>query len=132
LLAAFRAKVRDTLRNFNGREITTAGDGFLAAFDGPARAIRRAGAIREAARSLGLEVRCGLHTVECELVGEDLAGIAVHIGARVTALAAPGEVLVSQTVRDLVAGLGLTFAERGVRTLKGAPSEWRVFQAIVD
>jgi class 3 adenylate cyclase len=132
LLAAFRAKVRDTLRNFNGREITTAGDGFLAAFDGPERAIRRAGAIREAARSLGLEVRCGLHTVECGLVGEDLTGIAVHIGARVTALAAPGEVLVSQTVRDLVAGLGLTFAERGVHTLKGAPSEWRLFQAIVD
>jgi class 3 adenylate cyclase len=132
LLAAFRAKVRDTLRNFNGREINTAGDGFLAAFDGPARAIRCAGAIREGARSLGLEVRCGLHTGECELVGEDLAGIAVHIGARVTALAAPGEVLVSQTVRDLVAGSGLTFAERGVHTLKGVPSEWRLFQAIVD
>jgi class 3 adenylate cyclase len=132
LLAAFRAKVRDTLLNFNGREINTAGDGFLAAFDGPARAIRCAGAIREGARSLGLEVRCGLHTGECELVGEDLAGIAVHIGARVTALAAPGEVLVSQTVRDLVAGSGLTFAERGVHTLKGVPSEWRLFQAIVD
>jgi class 3 adenylate cyclase len=132
LLAAFRAKVRDTLRNFNGREINTAGDGFLAAFDGPARAIRCAGAIREGARSLGVEVRCGLHTGECELVGEDLAGIAVHIGARVTALAAPGEVLVSQTVRDLVAGSGLTFAERGVHTLKGVPSEWRLFQAIVD
>jgi class 3 adenylate cyclase len=132
LLAAFRAKVRDTLLNFNGREINTAGDGFLAAFDGPARAIRCAGAIREGGRSLGLEVRCGLHTGECELVGEDLAGIAVHIGARVTALAAPGEVLVSQTVRDLVAGSGLTFAERGVHTLKGVPSEWRLFQAIVD
>jgi len=132
LLAAFRAKVREMLRNFNGREINTAGDGFLAAFDGPARAIRCAGAIREAARLLGLEVRCGLHTGECELVGEDLAGIAVHIGARVTALAAPGEVLVSQTVRDLVAGSGLTFAERGVHTLKGVPSEWRLFQAIVD
>jgi class 3 adenylate cyclase len=132
LLAAFRAKVRDTLRNLNGREINTAGDGFLAAFDGPARAIRCAGAIREAARSLGLEVRCGLHTGECELVGEDLAGIAVHIGARVTALAAPGEVLVSQTVRDLVAGSGLTFTERGVHTLKGVPSEWRLFKAIVD
>jgi class 3 adenylate cyclase len=132
LLAAFRAKVRDTLRNFNGREINTAGDGFLAAFDGPARAIRCAGAIRQGARSLGVEVRCGLHTGECELVGEDLAGIAVHIGARVTALAAPGEVLVSQTVRDLVAGSGLTFAERGVHTLKGVPSEWRLFQAIVD
>jgi class 3 adenylate cyclase len=132
LLAAFRAKVRDVLRNFKGREINTAGDGFLAAFDGPARAIRCAGAIREAASSLGLEVRCGLHTGECELVGDDLAGIAVHIGARVAALAVPGEVLVSQTVRDLVAGSGLTFAERGVHTLKGVPNEWRLFQAIVD
>jgi len=132
LLAAFRAKVRETLRNFNGREINTAGDGFLAAFDGPARAIRCAGAIREAAHSLGLEVRCGLHTGECELVGEDLAGIAVHIGARVAALAAPGEVLVSQTVRDLVAGSGLAFAERGMHTLKGVPSEWRLFHDVVD
>jgi class 3 adenylate cyclase len=132
LLAAFRAKVRDVLRNFKGREINTAGDGFLASFDGPARAIRCAGAVREAARSLGLEVRCGLHTGECELVGDDLAGIAVHIGARVAALAAPGEVLVSQTVRDLVAGSGLTFTERGVHTLKGVPSEWRLFQAVVD
>jgi class 3 adenylate cyclase len=132
LLAAFRAKVRETLRNFKGREINTAGDGFLAAFDGPARAIRCAGAIRDAAHSLGLEVRCGLHTGECELVGEDLAGIAVHIGARVAALAAPGEVLVSQTVRDLVAGSGLAFAERGMHTLKGVPSEWRLFNAVVD
>ena len=113
LLGAFYAKVREVLRHFRGREIHTAGDGFLAAFDGPARAIRCAGAIRDAVRSLGLEVRCGLHTGECELVGEDLAGIAVHIGARVAALAAPGEVLVSQTVRDLVAGSGLTFEERG-------------------
>jgi class 3 adenylate cyclase len=132
LLAAFRAKVRETLRNFKGREINTAGDGFLAAFDGPARAIRCAGAIREAAHSLALEVRCGLHTGECELVGEDLAGIAVHIGARVAALAAPGEVLVSQTVRDLVAGSGLGFAERGIHTLKGVPNEWRLFHAVVD
>jgi class 3 adenylate cyclase len=132
LLAAFREKVRDVLRNFKGREINTAGDGFLAAFDGPARAVRCAGAVREAARSLGLEVRCGLHTGECELVGEDLAGIAVHIGARVSALATPGEVLVSQTVRDLVAGSGLRFVERGVHTLKGVPSEWRLFQAVVD
>lgn len=124
--------MRDVLRNFKGREINTAGDGFLASFDGPARAIRCAGAVREAARSLGLEVRCGLHTGECELVGDDLAGIAVHIGARVAALAAPGEVLVSQTVRDLVAGSGLTFTERGVHTLKGVPSEWRLFQAVVD
>ena len=132
LLTAFYAKVREVIRNFRGREINTAGDGFFAAFDGPARAIRCAGTIREAVRSLGLEVRCGLHTGECELVGEDLAGIAVHIGARVAALAAPGEVLVSQTVRDLVAGSGLSFEEHGVHTLKGVPSEWRLFQAIMD
>lgn len=132
LLTAFYAKVREVIRNFRGREINIAGDGFFAAFDGPARAIRCAGAIREAVRSLGLEVRCGLHTGECELVGEDLAGIAVHIGARVAALAAPGEVLVSQTVRDLVAGSGLSFEEHGVHTLKGVPSEWRLFQAIMD
>jgi class 3 adenylate cyclase len=132
LLAAFRARVRETLRYFKGREINTAGDAFLAAFDGPARAIRCAGAIREAAHSLGLEVRCGLHTGECELVGEDLAGIAVHIGARVAALAVPGEVLVSQTVRDLVAGSGLAFAERGTHKLKGVPNEWRLFHAVVD
>src|SRR5260370_39881290 len=119
-------------RKFSGREVNTAGDGFLAAFDSPARAVRCAGAIREAVRSLNLEVRCGLHTGECEVVGEDLAGIAVHIGARVAAKAAPGEGLVSQTVRDLVAGSGLTFAERGVHTFKGVPSEWPLFQASVS
>jgi len=102
------------------------GDGFLAAFDGPARAIR------DAVRSLGLEVRCGLHTGECEVVGNDLAGIAVHIGARVAALAAPGEVLVSQTVCDLVAGSGLALEERGTHTLKGVPKEWHLFRAVLD
>ena len=131
LLDAFYSKVRDVLRQFRGREIDTAGDGFLAAFDGPARAVRCAGAIREAVRSLDLKVRCGLHTGECELAGERLAGIAVHIGARVAALAAPQEVLVSQTVRDLVAGSGLTFAERGTHQLKGVPGEWRLFGAMV-
>ena len=104
----------------------------LAAFDGPARAIRCASAIRDTVRRLGLEVRCGLHTGECELVGKDLAGIAVHIGARVAALAAPGEVLVSQTVRDLVAGSGLEFEERGLHTLKGVPNEWLLFRALSD
>ena len=108
------------------------GDGFLATFDGPARAVRCAGAIRDAVRSLGLEVRCGLHTGECEIAGADLAGIAVHIGARVAALAAPGEVLVSQTVRDLVAGSGLTFEARGAHMLKGVPSEWHLFRAAVE
>ena len=105
------------------------GDGFLAAFDGPARAIRCAGAICERLRPLNLEVRCGLHTGECEIVGDNLAGIAVHIGARVAALADPGDVLVSQTVRDLVAGSGLTFEERGTHSLKGVPDNWRLFRA---
>jgi class 3 adenylate cyclase len=132
LLEAFRARVRAVLLQFRGREIDTAGDGFLAALDGPARAVRCAGAIRDAVRPLGLEVRCGLHTGECERVGQGLAGIAVHIGARVAGLAAPGEVLVSQTVRDLVAGSGLAFEERGTHTLKGVPNEWRLFRAIPD
>jgi len=132
LLEAFYARVREVLQLYRGREVSTAGDGFLAAFDGPARAIRCAGAIGKAVRALGLDVRCGIHTGECELVGTDLAGIAVHIGARVAALAASGEVLVSQTVRDLVAGSGLAFNERGQHRLKGVPEEWRLFQAILD
>jgi class 3 adenylate cyclase len=132
LLEAFYAKVREVLKQYRGREINTLGDGFLAAFDGPARAIRCAGAIRDAVRSLNLEVRCGLHTGECEVVGNDLAGIAVHTGARVAGLAAPGEVLVSQTVRDLVAGSGLSFEDRGIHALKGVPNEWRLFRAVLN
>jgi class 3 adenylate cyclase len=132
LLEAFYAKVREVLKQYRGREINTLGDGFLAAFDGPARAIRCAGAIRDAVRSLNLEVRCGLHTGECEVVGNDLAGIAVHTGARVAGLAAPGEVLVSQTVRDLVAGSGLSFEDRGIHALKGVPNEWRLFRAALN
>ena len=132
LLDNFYLNVRNVLKAHRGREIKTLGDGFLATFDGPARAVRCAGAIRDAVRSLGLEVRCGLHTGECEIVGADLAGIAVHIGARVAALAAPGEVLVSQTVRDLVAGSGLTFEARGAHMLKGVPSEWHLFRAAVE
>lgn len=132
LLEAFYAKVREVLQLYRGREVSTAGDGFLAAFDGPARAIRCAGAIGKAVRPLGLGVRCGIHTGECELVGNDLAGIAVHIGARVAALAAAGEVLVSQTVRDLVAGSGLAFNERGQHRLKGVPDEWRLYRAALD
>jgi class 3 adenylate cyclase len=132
LLEAFYAKIREVLKQYRGREINTSGDGFLAAFDGPARAIRCAGAIRDALRDLKLEVRCGLHTGECELVGNDLAGIAVHTGARVAGLAAPGEVLVSQTVRDLVAGSGLSLEDRGVHALKGVPNEWRLFRAILN
>jgi pimeloyl-ACP methyl ester carboxylesterase len=130
LLEAFYAKARAALREYRAREIDTAGDGFLAAFDGPARAIRCAGAIRDAVRALGIEVRCGVHTGECEVTGEKLAGIAVHIGARIAGLAAPGEVLVSQTVRDLVAGSGLLFEERGARTLKGVPDTWLLFKAL--
>jgi class 3 adenylate cyclase len=129
LLEAFYANAREVLEHYRGREVNTSGDGLLAAFDGPARAIRCAGAIRDSVRSLGLEVRCGLHTGECELVGKDLAGIAVHIGARVASVAKPGEVLVSQTVRDLVAGSGLEFEERGPHRLKGVPNEWLLFQA---
>ncbi|MBB4259909.1 MULTISPECIES: adenylate/guanylate cyclase domain-containing protein [unclassified Bradyrhizobium] len=131
LLDAFYSKARGVLGQYRGREINTAGDGFLATFDGPARAVRCASAIRDAVRSLDLKVRCGLHTGECEFVAHDIVGIAVHIGARVAALAAPGEVLVSQTVRDLVAGSGLTFEERGRHTLKGVPDEWRLFRAVI-
>lgn len=127
LLEAFQAKVREVLRQYRGQEIDTAGDGFLAAFDGPARAVRCAGAIRDAVRGIGVEVRCGLHTGECERSGEKLAGIAVHTGARVAGFAAPGEVLVSQTVRDLVAGSGLEFEARGTQKLKGVPGEWQLF-----
>ena len=124
--------VREVLQHYRGREISTTGDGFLAAFDGPARAIRCANALGDAVRPLGLMVRCGIHTGECELIGQDLAGIAVHIGARVAALAAPGEVLVSQTVRDLVAGSGLAFEDRGSHSLKGVPDEWRLFRAVLN
>jgi class 3 adenylate cyclase len=127
LLEVFYAKVREALRQYRGREIDTAGDGFLASFDGPARAVRCAVAIRDAVRAIGIEVRCGVHTGECELAGDKLAGIAVHIGARVAALAQPGEVLVSTTVRDLVAGSGLQFEERGTHTLKGVPGAWPLF-----
>jgi class 3 adenylate cyclase len=132
LLDAFYSKVRGVLGRYRGREISTAGDGFLATFDGPARAVRCASAIGDAVRPLDLKVRCGLHTGECEFVANDIVGIAVHIGARVAALAAPGEVLVSQTVRDLVAGSGLTFEEHGTHVLKGVPDEWRLFRAVTS
>ena len=117
---------RGALERFRGAEIKTTGDGFLATFDGPARAVRCAQAIADDARRLGLEVRAGLHTGECEVRGDDLAGIAVHIGARVASLAGPGEVLVTGTVRDLVAGSGIEFADRGRHELKGVPGEWQV------
>jgi class 3 adenylate cyclase len=119
--------VREQLRRFRGREINTTGDGFVASFDGPARAIRCAQAIIEAASKLGVELRAGLHTGECEVRGDDVSGLAVHIAARVGALAAPGEVLVSTTVKDLVVGSGVEFAERGEHQLKGVPGTWKLF-----
>ena len=127
LLQAHHALVRHQLDRFRGREIDNAGDGFLASFDGPARAIMCACAITEAVRTLGLNVRAGLHTGECEQIGDKLGGIAVHIGARIAAVAAPGEVLVSSTVKDLVAGSGLAFVERGDHALKGIPGEWKLY-----
>lgn len=129
LLQQHHAIVRRQLARFSGREIDTAGDGFFASFDGPARAIRCACAITVAVRELGLEIRAGLHTGECEVVDGKVGGIAVHIGARVAAEAAPGEVLVSSTVKDLVAGSGLDFRERGIAELKGIPGEWRLYAA---
>ena len=127
VLAGYYGTARRELARFRGREVDTAGDGFFAAFDGPARAVRCAEAISAGVRSLGIEVRAGLHTGECEMIGDKVGGIAVHIGARVASLARPGEVLVSNTVKDLVAGSGLTFAERGVHALKGVPGEWPLF-----
>jgi pimeloyl-ACP methyl ester carboxylesterase len=119
--------VRRQLERFQGREVDTAGDGFLATFDGPARAIRCADSVRTAVRGLGLEIRAGLHTGECEIAGDSVRGIAVHTGARVAALAGGGEVLVSSTVKDLVAGSGIEFDDRGTRELKGVPGEWRLY-----
>ena len=127
LLDAHHAAVRRQLERFRGREIDTAGDGFLASFDGPARAIRCAEAAIEEVRGIGLDIRAGVHTGECELHGGKLAGIAVHVGARVAGQAGAGEVLVSSTVRDLVAGSGLEFEDRGTASLKGVPGEWRLF-----
>ena len=127
LLERHDAAVRRQLALHRGREVKTVGDGFLATFDGPARAIRCAAALRGELDSLGLEVRSGIHTGEVELIGDDVGGIAVNIGARIGAEAVAGEVLVSSTVRELVVGSGLEFADRGVRALKGVPGEWRLF-----
>jgi class 3 adenylate cyclase len=129
LLAAHDRAVRAEIDRYRGREIQTTGDGFLAIFDGPARAIRCAAAIREAIQPFGLEVRFGLHTGEVELAGANVYGIAVHIGARIAALAGAGEILVSATVKDLVIGSGIPFEDRGVHELKGVPDEWRVYLA---
>jgi pimeloyl-ACP methyl ester carboxylesterase len=127
LLASHDALARREIARFGGREVKTVGDGFLAIFDGPARAIRCACAIRDGVRRLGIEIRAGLHSGECELMPNDVGGIAVHIGARVVASAAPGEVLVSRTVKDLVAGSRLRFADRGTHELVGVPGEWSLF-----
>jgi len=124
--------VRRQLLRYRGVEVDTAGDGFFASFDGPARAIRCASAITSSVRELGLDVRAGLHTGECELVDGKVAGIAVHTGARVASQAQPGEVLVSSTVKDLVAGSGIAFEDRGVSELKGIPGEWRLFAVAPD
>ena len=127
LLDAHDAVVRSQLARFRGREVNTSGDSFLAMFDGPQRAIRCAMAIRDAVQALGIEVRAGLHTGECEVRGDDIGGIGVHIGARVSALAGANDVLVSSTLRDLVIGSGLEFEEHGAHKLKGVPGEWRLF-----
>ena len=127
LLDNHHATIRRNLARFRGREVKTTGDGILATFDGPARGVRCACAIAEEIRPLGIEVRAGLHTGECEMTDDDVGGIAVHIGARVAALAGAGEVLVSSTVKDLVAGSGLRFGDRGSQSLKGVPGDWRIF-----
>jgi pimeloyl-ACP methyl ester carboxylesterase len=127
LLERHDALVRSQLERFRGREVKQTGDGFVARFDGPARAIRCACAITDEASELEIEVRAGLHTGECELIGEDIGGLAVHVAARVGATASAGEVLVSGTVKDLVMGSGIELADRGARELKGVPGEWRLF-----
>jgi len=129
LLEGFYATVRRNLERFRGREIDTAGDGFFATFDGPARAVRCAQAISNDVPELGIAVRTGVHTGEVEVIGKKVGGIAVHIGARIAGLAGPGEVIVSSTVKDLVAGSGIVFEDRGLRPLKGIPDAWRLFLA---
>lgn len=129
LLSRHHTIARAEIARFRGREINTAGDGFIATFDGPARAVRCAGAMRNALQPLGIDIRAGVHTGEIELDGDDVGGIAVHICARVAAAAAAGETLVSSTVKDLVSGAGLVFTDRGAHALKGVPGEWRLFAA---
>jgi class 3 adenylate cyclase len=128
LLEEHHATIRRLLARYRGTEVDTAGDGFLATFDGPARAIRCAQAIREAVARLGLEIRAGLHTGECETIAGKVGGIAVHIGARIGAIAAPSEILVSRTVKDLVAGSGLAFEDAGDHELKGLPDRWHLYR----
>jgi class 3 adenylate cyclase len=127
LLKKYYEVVGKDLATFRGRQLSTAGDGVLATFDGPARAIRCACSIRKKLLALGIRVRTGLHTGECELIGDDVGGIAIHIASRVESAADPDEVLVSSTVKDLVAGSGIQFADRGMHSLKGVPDQWRLF-----
>jgi class 3 adenylate cyclase len=127
LLDAHDRAVREQLRRFRGREIKTTGDGFAACFDGPGRAIACATSIIEVTRALGIDVRAGLHTGECEVRGDELAGVAVHLAARIESLANGGEVVVSSTVKDLVSGSGIAFVDRGEHELKGIPTTWRLF-----
>jgi len=128
-LEQFYGLARRHLERYRGREIDTAGDGYFATFDGPARAVRCAQTLAKEMAQLGLTIRAGLHTGEVEIVGDKIGGIAVHIGARVASHAGPGEVVVSNTVKDLVAGSGLQFEDRGVQPLKGVPGEWRLYRA---
>ena len=130
LLERHHGLVRRELARHRGREVDTAGDGFFAAFDGPARAIRCAERMRDGLRPLGLEVRIGLHAGECERAGQALRGVAVHVGARIGALANGGEILASSTVRDLVAGSGIGFADAGVHQLKGVPEPWHLYRIV--
>ena len=127
LLERHHFLVRDRLMHFRGNEVDTAGDSFFATFDGPARAIRCACSIRDTVADLGIAIRVGLHTGECEVMGDKISGVAVHIGARVMEKANPGEILVSSTVNDLVVGSGLNFVDREVHSLKGVPGKWRLF-----
>jgi class 3 adenylate cyclase len=127
LLERHQREVREALSRFDGREVKSTGDGFLATFDGPARAIHCATAILRSSEASGIGVRAGLHTGECEVMGDDIGGIAVHIAARVSARAEPQELLVSRTVKDLVAGSGIQFSDRGAHALKGVPDTWQLY-----
>ena len=128
LLERHNELVRRHLARHQGREVKSVGDGFLATFDGPARGVRCAAAIAEDVRRLGIEIRAGLHTGECEVMGDDVGGMAVHIGSRVSSRAEAGQVLVSGTVKDLVVGSGIEFEDRGQHALKGVPGEWRLYE----
>ena len=132
LVHAHHASVRALLARYRGKEVDTAGDGFFATFDGPVRALRCAKSIVDSVETLGIEVRAGLHTGECEVIDNKMGGLAVNIGSRICALARPSEVLASQTIKDLVAGAGMRFEERGAHELKGIPGEWRLFTLVMD